>query len=398
MSNKLICPHCKNEFTIDETTYNQIAAQIKDKEFDRRVEKAVKEKLEAEKRNYEIEASLMEEKKKNALAEKDAQIKELLSKIAEKENELKQEVDKQELQIKLRTEQIKSECAEIISTERQTAMQEKQDIKDQYEIEIRKREERINYLENFKTGLSTKMIGESLEQYCMNEFNKLRPTAYPNAYFEKDNLIVEHSKADFIYKDYTEDGLEYISIIFEMKNVSDSNSVKKKNEDFFKELDKDRKNKNIEYAVLVSTLEPDNELYDGITDVSYRYDKMYVVRPQNFITIINILKGMALRTVSQQRELALLQQQNADVTALETQLAEFKNDFGKNCQRAGEFFDKAIKQIDKSIDDLKKTKDALESSKRQLEIANNKVDDMTMRKLLKNSPSLLEEYKENKKK
>ena len=242
------------------------------------------------------------------------------------------------------------------------------------------------------------MIGESLEQYCLNKFNEVRPMAFPNAYFEKDNEVVDHNKADFVYRDYTDDKLEYISIIFEMKHEADDTKVKQKNEQFFAKLDKERKEKGVEYAVLVSTLEADNDYYNaGIVDVSHRYDKMFVVRPQNFLTIISILRNAAKQNIADRRALREVQERNVDVVALETELVQFQQDFATNVDRADKFFDSAIEQVNKSIAALEKTRDNLLSSKKQLGVANNKAEALTMRKLLKNSPSLKQEYKETKK-
>ena len=259
--------------------------------------------------------------------------------------------------------------------------------------ELRLKEEEIAYYKDFKTRQSTKMIGESLEQHCEIEFNKLRATAFPNAYFEKDNDAKTGSKGDFIYREASEEGTEFVSIMFEMKNEMDTTATKHKNEDFFKELDKDRREKNCEYAVLVSMLEADNEFYNtGIVDVSYKYPKMYVVRPQFFIPIITLLRNASLNSLSYKRELEVMRNQNIDITHFEEDINDFKEKFSRNFRLASEKFQKAIDEIDKTIDHLQKTKDALISSENNLRLANNKAEDLTIKRLTKGNPTMAEKF------
>lgn len=270
-----------------------------------------------------------------------------------------------------------------------------QSLKEKYEIQIKEREEAIERLKDLKAKLSTKMVGETLEQHCETEFNRLRATAFPRAYFEKDNDASNGSKGDYIFKDSDEAGTEIVSIMFEMKNESDTSATKKKNEDFFKELDKDRSEKGCEYAVLVSLLEPDSELYNtGIVDVSYRYPKMYVVRPQFFIPIITLLRNAALNSLKFKTELALVKSQNIDITNFESQLEGFKEAFGKNYDLASRRFQTAIDEIDKSIDHLQKTKDALLGADRNLRLANDKAQDVTIKKLTRGNPTMAAKFAE----
>lgn len=261
--------------------------------------------------------------------------------------------------------------------------------------EIKRRDDEIAYYKDFKARQSTKMIGESLEQHCETEFNKLRATAFQNAYFEKDNDIKTGSKGDFIYREYSNDGVDFISIMFEMKNEMDTTATKHKNEDFFKELDKDRKEKNCEYAVLVTMLEADNEYYNsGIVDVSYKYPKMYVVRPQFFIPIITVLRNAALNSLQYRHELELVRNQNIDITHFEEDINDFKDKFSRNFRLASEKFQKAIDEIDKTIDHLQKTKEALLSSENNLRLANNKAEDLTIKRLTKGNPTMAAKFAE----
>lgn len=270
-------------------------------------------------------------------------------------------------------------------------------MKDSYEQQLSAKQELVDYYKDFKTKMSTKMIGESLEQHCANEFNKNRMGMFRNAYFEKDNEVVESSKGDFVFRDFDEDGVEIISIMFEMKNEADTTSTKHKNEDFFDKLDKDRKNKNCEYAVLVSLLESDSELYnEGIVDVSYRYPKMYVIRPQFFIPLITLLRNAALNATEYKKQLLIEKNNNLDIAHFEENMENFKVAFGKNFETASKKFSTAIDEIDKTIDHLKKVKENLLSSDRQLRLANDKAQDLTIKKLTKNAPSLAEKFKENK--
>ena len=282
---------------------------------------------------------------------------------------------------------------DIKASEKEYLVKEKSLIEG-YENKLKSKDEQIAYYKDFKARQSTKMIGESLEQHCSTEFNRLRPTAFANAYFEKDNDARSGSKGDFIFRDY-DDGLEYISIMFEMKNEADQTATKHKNEDFFKELDKDRKEKNCEYAVLVSLLEADSELYNsGIVDVSYRYPKMYVVRPQFFIPIITLLHNAAMNSLTYKKELTAIKNQNIDISHFEADMNEFKEKFGRNYRLASEKFKKAIEEIDKTIEHLQKTKEALLSSENNLRLANNKAEDLSIKRLTRNNPTMAAKFAE----
>lgn len=268
-------------------------------------------------------------------------------------------------------------------------------LKEKYETQIKDREETIDRLRDMKARLSTKMVGETLEQHCEIEFNRIRATGFPNAYFEKDNDARNGSKGDFIFRDFDASGLEVVSIMFEMKNESDETSTKKKNEDFLKELDKDRTEKNCEYAILVSLLEPENDLYNaGIVDVFHRYPKMYVVRPQFFIPIITLLRNAAMKSLAYKSELALVKAQNVDITRFESQLDEFKTTFGRNWRLASDGFEEAVKRIDEAIKDLEKTKEALHKSANNLRLANDKAEDLTIKKLTRGNPTMAAKFAE----
>ena len=316
---------------------------------------------------------------KNGDTEKELAVNKALSELKEtKDNELNKV--KNELEI------YKSEMTNKFDS-----------MKDSYEQQLSAKQELVDYYKDFKTKLSTKMIGESLEQHCANEFNKNRMSMFRNAYFEKDNEVVEGSKGDFVFRDFDEDGVEIISIMFEMKNEADTTSTKHKNEDFFDKLDKDRNRKKCEYAVLVSLLENDNELYnEGIVDVSYRYPKIYVIRPQFFIPLITLLRNAALNATEYKKQLLIEKNNNLDIAHFEENMENFKVAFGKNFETASKKFSTAIDEIDKTIDHLKKVKENLLSSNRQLRLANDKAQDLTIKKLTKNAPSLAEKFKESK--
>ena len=364
------CPNCGEVFQVDETVYDKIVKQVRDREFDRELERreellASKNELEIEKLNARLSAASTEKKlavnqanseKERELAEKDILISKLKGEIASKDNENKRKT---------------------------------QALKEQYEEKIKLKDEQIEYYRDFKAKQSTKMVGESLEQHCDYEFNKIRASAFPNAYFEKDNDARSGSKGDFIFRDMDENGTEFISIMFEMKNETDTTSTKKKNEDFFKELDKDRREKNCEYAVLVSLLEIDNELYNtGIVDVSYKYPKMYVVRPQFFIPIITLLRNAAMNSLEYRQELETIRHQNIDISNFEEKMNLFKEGFSRNYRLASDKFQTAIDEIDKSISHLQKIKDALISSENNLRLANDKAEDLTIKKLTRGNPTM----------
>ena len=419
------CPHCSKEFTIDEASYADILNQVRTKEFNDEIH----EKLDQIKSQHQSELELLEERANNTLdkkiAEKEKELSELNNKIANFANEkeiLKKDTEKAMLdQIAEKEKRItelsakmqalesdkKLELIEANSTkekeiadlksklqlqEKETEL-EKSSIKEKYEIEIKQKEETIAFYKDFKAKQSTKMVGESLEQHCEIEFNRLRMTAFQNAEFGKDNDAKTGSKGDYIYREYDENGTEIISIMFEMKNEGDETATKKKNEHFFKELDKDRNEKKCEYAILVTMLEADNELYNnGIVDVSYAYDKMYVIRPQFFIPIITLLRNAAMNSLKYKQEVALMREQNIDITNFEEDLNAFKEGFARNYDLASRKFKTAIDEIDKTITHLQKTKDALLSSENNLRLANNKADDLTVKKLVKNNPTMKEKF------
>lgn len=419
------CPHCGKEFTIDEASYADILNQVRTKEFNDEIH----EKLKQLKKQHQSELELIEEKANNALekkvAEKEKELKELNNKIANFANEkeiLKKDTERamldqisekekkiaelgskmQALENNKKLELIESnttkekEIADLkakLQLREKEAELEKNSIKEKYEIEIKQKDETIAFYKDFKAKQSTKMIGESLEQHCEIEFNRLRMTAFQNAEFGKDNDAKTGSKGDYIYREYDKSGTEIISIMFEMKNEGDETATKKKNEHFFKELDKDRNEKKCEYAILVSMLEADNELYNnGIVDVSYAYDKMYVIRPQFFIPIITLLRNAAKNSLKYKQEVALMREQNIDITNFEEDLNAFKEGFARNYDLASRKFKTAIDEIDKTITHLQKTKDALLSSENNLRLANNKADDLTVKKLVQKNPTMKEKF------
>ena len=439
------CPHCGEVFTIDESNYNSIVSQIKDHTFAEELKKReneIREHMEAELR---LARSQSERELQMKLGEKDQMLNDLKNqlKIAEsrtdsavretaavKEKEaadtvaelrsqiavLSQSIDAKETEKQLAVEKAIAELREKkddesrnymvqIDTLKSEAVLKEKSMQESYDEmvaakdrEIAGQQELVKQYKDFKARQSTKMVGESLEQHCAYEFNRYRMAMFPRAYFEKDNDARTGSKGDFIFKDYDTDGTEIISIMFEMKNENETTATKHKNEDFLKELDKDRREKNCEYAILVSLLEADSDLYnEGIVDVSYRYPKMYVVRPQFFIPIITILRNAALNSLGYKRQLLVEQNNNLDVTHFEENMNAFKEAFGRNYDLASRKFQKAIEEIDKTIDHLQKTKDALLSSENNLRLANNKAQDLSIKKLTKNAPSVAERFEELKK-
>ena len=342
--------------------------------------KDLKARIERSDLEKSIAVKNAEEAKDSTISQKDAEIAELKAKQSNWDSEKKLALSEAE----------NRKIEEINSMEKEI-----EKLKASYEAQLKAKGEEVEFYKDFKARQSTKMIGESLEVFCMNEFNKLRPTAFQNAYFEKDNEVSgSGSKGDFIFRDF-EDGVEYISIMFEMKNEADETATKHKNEDFFKELDKDRKEKNCEYAVLVSMLEPDNELYNtGIVDVSYRYDKMYVIRPQFFIPMITLLRNASRNSLEYKRELIDVRNQNIDITHFEENMNLFKDGFERNYRLASEKFAKAIEEIDKTIDHLQKVKEGLIGSERNLRLANDKAQDLTIKRLTKNNPTMAKKFEE----
>ena len=415
------CPKCGEIFQVDESGYAAIVQQVRDKEFTKEiqnrenqfeveklnaiqlakleVEKEYTEKLskkEAEISDLKSEITVEKAAKKaeinETLAQKDKEIAELKNKLQasdkDKELEINKITNKMQLELLEKDNHIDKLNNEKDLSEKNCLLRE-QTLKEQYEEKLRFKEEEIARYKDFKARLSTKMIGESLEQHCEIEFNQLRATGFQNAYFEKDNDAKTGSKGDYIYRDKDAEGLEFISIMFEMKNEMDSTSTKKKNEDFFKELDKDRNEKKCEYAVLVSMLEPENELYNaGIVDVSHKYPKMYVIRPQFFIPIITFLRNAALNSLDYKKELEIIKAQNIDISNFEAEMNDFKTKFAKNYELASRKFKTAIEEIDKTIDHLQKTKEALLSSENNLRLANNKAEDLSIKRLTKNNPTM----------
>lgn len=371
------CPNCGKIFQVDEAGYAQIVQQVRDSEFNKELERR-KQELEKNKEN-ELNLARMEQEQEydKVINEKNQEIE-----------RLKGQLDNADIKENLAViKAVQNKETEI--TKLQGALElQKTSLEEGYKNEIRIRDEEIERLKDFKARLSTKMVGESLEQHCMTQFNQIRMTAFPNAYFEKDNDDKSGSKGDFIFRESSE-GTEFISIMFEMKNEMDTTATKHKNEDFFKKLDKDRNEKNCEYAVLVTLLESDNEFYNnGIVDVSYRYPKMFVIRPQFFIPLISLLRNAALNSLKYQKKLIELQNQQLDVLHFEENMQAFKEGFARNYELASRKFQAAIEDIDKTIKALEKTKADLLSSDRNLRLANDKAQDLSIKKLTKNAPSV----------
>ena len=443
------CPKCGEVFQVDESGYAAMLKQVRDKEFNKEIQARMEQLKETQKAEVSLAVSKTEKSFTEQLAEKNAIILELQNRIENSEAQMKLMVSKEvsskeqefnelkrnllEAEHKIETEiskvvvekdktiaelqtlvanKDKEKASEVMQkvhekeleisklmdkmhTLEADALLKRQELVQLHEYQLKMKDDEIEKYKNFKLQLSTKMIGESLERHCENEFNKIRATGFQRAYFEKDNDAKSGSKGDFIFRDYDEDGTEIISIMFEMKNEADATASKHKNEDFFKELDKDRREKNCEYAVLVSMLESENEFYNsGIVDVSYRYDKKYVVRPQFFIPIITLLRNAGLKSLEYRKKLEEVKSQNIDITNFENEMNEFKNSVGRNYRIASDKFKKAIEEIDKTIDHLKKTKDALLSSENNLRIANDKAEDLTIKKLTRKNPTMAAKFAE----
>lgn len=414
MSNEIKCPHCGEAFTVDESGYAAILNQVRDQEFQREVDARVSLAEKSREQEVALAVTKAEEALRAQIAERDGELVNLKAQLSVQQQQASMEtqiavqraeaaakdaqvtVERERDDLRGKVERARDELeaqktraeAELARAraEAQAQLAEKLRAKDEL---IADREREIERIQDMRARLSTKMLGESLEQHCEIEFNRLRPTAFPRAYFEKDNEVVEGTKGDFVFRDFDEEGNEIVSIMFEMKNEADDSTHRKTNESHFKKLDADRRKKGCEYAVLVSLLEPDNELYAaGITDVSYRFEKMYVIRPQFFIPLITLLRNAALSSMEARRELALVRQQNIDVTNFEDQLADFKDRFGRNYRIASERFAKAIDEIDKSIDHLQKIKEHLLGSERNLRLANDKAEDLTVKKLTRKNPTM----------
>ena len=425
------CPNCGKVFKIDEESYSLILQQVRNSEFNKEIDEQLENKLKLalnESENgfrdklylKENEISKLKEEVKLLKKENDNKLNELLFSKEKEINELKNQLSLMEGNTRLEIlNALKSKDEEISRLKEENSKflnqkdlkiselnnklalndslnkEKNEEIKKNYETLLKAKQEEVDFYKDFKARQSTKLVGESLEVHCATEFNKLRPL-FPNAYFDKDNEISKSgSKGDFIFRDYDEDKTEIVSIMFEMKNENDTTATKHKNEDFLKELDKDRNEKNCEYAVLVSMLESDSELYNGgIVDVSYKYPKMYVVRPQFFIPIITLIRNGALNALSYKKELEIARNQDIDLSHFEENMNDFKDAFGRNYRIASEKFKTAIEEIDKTIDHLEKTKKALLSSENNLRLANNKAqEDLTIKKLTKNAPSIAEKFK-----
>lgn len=392
---ELKCPHCGQAFTVDDTEVSSIIQQIRDKEFQKDLKSRVSEMEEHMREKHELELEAKENEIKSQDREAyEKEIKKLQDRLKKEEtkvvslqNDLNNSEDKKKIAVMEAVKKVEDEKRDLEGKLTQE--------KDTRQLLLAQKDEQIAYYKDLKTRMSTKMVGETLEQHCEIQFNQLRATAFRNAYFEKDNDARSGSKGDYIYRECDENGIEIISIMFEMKNEMDETATKHKNEDFFKELDKDRREKKCEYAVLVSLLEADSELYNGgIVDVSYKYDKMYVVRPQCFIPIITLLRNAAMNALIYKQELEVVRNQDIDISNFEDNLLQFKNDFSRNYDLAHNHFDKAINEIDKTIDHLQKVKKELMGSDNQLRIANNKVDEVSVKKLTKDNPTMQAKFRE----
>lgn len=435
---ELKCPKCGSVFTVDEADYASIVSQVKNAEFDAelnhrlrelherhkteeqlaiaKVEKDYQDALNKKELDINEKSALIqqlnsrlqdaEQSKKTeislAIAEKDKTISDLKSSINDNESRLKIAVMEEQRKALQNLQEKEKEIAELKASaeiSRQKAVNYVNTQKEQYEAKLKMMQEQVDYYKDLKTKMSTKMIGETLEIHCSTQFNQMMRPMMPNAYFEKDNDASGGSKGDFIFRDFADDGTEYVSIMFEMKNEADETATKHKNEDFFKKLDADRRAKNCEFAVLVSLLEPDNELYNsGIVDVSYRYDKMYVIRPQFFLPIISLLVQTSKKSLEYKQQLAVARSQSIDVTNFENQLLDFRDKFGRNYRLAQEKFQTAIEEIDKSILHLQRIKEALIGSENNLRLANDKAESLTIKKLTRGNPTmtaLFEEAKRN---
>ena len=425
--NEIKCPNCGTIFKIDETEYDSIVKQIRDKEFEKEISLREQEHTKDKESAIKLAEAHLREELTKQVTERDLEITNLKNELKTKEEqtqskleqEYKDELNKKDLEIselknKIKLQESKNELeiqkaitekdkrisdlsSELVVKSKEFELKQNS-IKDSYESKLKDKDEQIAYYRDFKAKQSTTMIGESLEQHCSIEFNRLRPL-FKNAYFDKDNDARTGSKGDFIFRDYDDEGNEIVSIMFEMKNEADTTATKHKNEDFFKELDKDRKEKKCEYAVLVTLLEADNDYYnDGIVDVSHLYDKMYVIRPQFFIPLITLIRNLANKSLEYKKELEIIKNQNIDITHFEENINAFKEGFGRNYRLASERFAKAIEEIDKTIDHLQKTKEHLLKTDDNLRLANNKAEDLSIKKLAHNNPTVTKMFEELKSK
>ena len=385
----IICPHCAKAFKIDESGYADIVKQVRDSEFNEQLHERLALAEQGKQNAVELAKSQATSDLYRVEAAKDAVIQDLNAKLAAADAARQLALAQALSVVEKERDEAKNKLVRV-EYEKQLA---EQALKDKYETQLKDREDTIERLKDLKARLSTKMVGETLEQHCETEFNRLRATAFPKAYFEKDNNARSGSKGDYIFRDLAEADTEIVSIMFEMKNESDHTATKSKNEDFLKELDKDRTEKGCEYAVLVSLLEPDSELYNtGIVDVSHRYPKMYVIRPQFFIPIITLLRNAALNSLKYKSELALIKEQNIDITNFENELASFKLGFSRNADLVSKHFETAIEEIDKSIVHLQKTRDALTGANRNLRLANDKAQDVTIKRLTKGNQTMQQRF------
>ena len=399
------CPNCGEVFQVDESGYAQIAQQVRDAEFDKELKRREQELTREKESDLKIAGMEQEKIYKAGMAKKDEELAgkqreidalkaQLANAATEKKLAVSEALQSREKELSKKETEIITLTGKLNSKDTEYQLAEKS-IKEQYEVQLKMKDEQIQQYKDFKKSLSTKAIGESLEQYCMNQFNAIRMTAFPAAYFEKDNDARTGSKGDFIFRE-SADGTEFISIMFEMKNEMDETATKHKNEDFFKELDKDRREKKCEYAVLVSMLESESELYNnGIVDVSYRYEKMYVIRPQFFIPIITLLRNAALNSLKYQKELQIVKNQQLDLMHFEENMNTFKQNFSRNYELASRKFQDAIEDIDKTIKALEKTKADLLSSDRNLRLANDKAQELSIKRLTKDAPSVRAMFEES---
>jgi len=402
---ELKCPKCGSVFTVDEADYASIVSQVKNAEFNDEVNRRLQELHERHKTEEQLAIAQVEKNYQEALSKKELEIKRIESEKDKVISDLKSNVSESESKLKLAVMEEQRKASESLQDKdkeiaelkanaeisRQKAVNYVNTQKEQYETKLKMMQEQVDYYKDLKTKMSTKMIGETLEIHCSTQFNQMMRPMMPNAYFEKDNDASGGSKGDFIFRDFAPDGTEYVSVMFEMKNEADETATKHKNEDFFKKLDADRRAKNCEFAVLVSLLEPDNELYNGgIVDVSYRYDKMYVIRPQFFLPIISLLVQTSKKSLEYKQQLAIARNQSIDVTNFENQLLDFRDKFGRNYRLASEKFQTAIDEIDKSIAHLQKIKDALIGSENNLRLANDKAEALTIQKLTRGNPTMTE--------
>lgn len=392
------CPNCGEIFTVDESGYAAIAGQVRNVEFHKELherEQQIMKEKEHELSLFKAQAQIDKERSVNQLKQEIEQLKAQIQSYDQvKTIAVNNAVDAQKDELVAKDKKILQLESLLKEAEKDTLLTT-QSLKENFAIQLKAKDTEIAFYKDLKTKMSTKMVGETLEQHCEIEFNKLRATAFQNAYFEKDNDARTGSKGDYIFRETTTDGIEFISIMFEMKNEMDTTATKHKNEDFLKELDKDRQEKNCEYAVLVSLLEADNELYNtGIVDMSHKYPKMYVIRPQFFISMITLLRNAALNSVQYRRQLADYKNQNIDISHFEEDMNDFKEKFGRNYQLASDKFKKAIEEIDKTIDHLQKTKDALLSSENNLRLANNKAQDLSVKRLTRSNPTMAQKFAE----